>query len=172
MKEKIESEINVLDLIQVDNIRRSDIFSDGFFPLNSVIQVLIMGDENLQVKRVNPDIKEKIETIDDLIEDGWYFVSKSGYEIDGRYLFGQKSFVTKDDLILSIGPYSGTDEMIQVGGAGGGYEGGSSTGGYSNNNGLTAAKSYNNGTGQNNSSGTTTTSSNIKLHGQVIITLN
>ena len=118
LKEKIESEINVLDLIQVDNIRRSDIFSDGFFPLNSVIQVLIMGDENLQVKRVNPDIKEKIETIDDLIEDGWFFISKSGYEIDGRYLFGQKSFVTKDDLILSIGPYSGTDEMIQVGGGG------------------------------------------------------
>ena len=118
LKEKIESEINVLDLIQVDNIRRSDIFSDGFFPLNSVIQVIIIGDENLQVKRANPDVKETIETIDDLIEDGWFFISKSGYEIDGRYMFGEKSFILKDDLILSIGPYSGTEEMIQVDGGG------------------------------------------------------
>ena len=119
LREKIESEINVLDLIQVDNIRRSDIFSDGYFPLNSVIQVIIVGDENLQVKRVNPNIIEKIETPNDLLKDGWFFVSKSGYEIDGRYLFGEESFIIKDDLILSIGPYSGTDEMIQVGGGGG-----------------------------------------------------
>ena len=118
LKEKIESEINVLDLIQVDNIRRSDVFSDGFFPLNSVIQVIITGDENLQVKRVNPNVIEKIETPNDLLKDGWFFVSKSGYEIDGRYLFGEKSFILKDDLTLSIGPYSGTNEMIQVGGGG------------------------------------------------------
>ena len=120
LEEKIEGEINVLDLIQVDNIKRSNIFADGFYPLNSVIQVVINSDKNLQVKRVNPNVIEKIETPNDLLEDGWFFVSKSGFEIDGRYLFGEKSFILKDDLVISIGSYSGTDEMIQSGGAGGG----------------------------------------------------
>ena len=119
-KETIEGSISPMDLIQVNEINRSDYFSDGFYPLNSIIRVLIIGDENLQIKKINTNMKQQLESIDDLTDPGWFFISKSGSKIDARYIFGQESSVSEKNLILSIGSYSETDEIIvgEVGGGG------------------------------------------------------
>jgi len=105
--------VSPLDFIQVENISRSKIFSDEFLPLNSIIQVLIYSDEDLQVKSVNSNVIENLRGINDIQENGWFFLSKAGQKIDGRYIFGQESSVSKNDLAFSIGSYSENDIEIK-----------------------------------------------------------
>jgi len=114
--------VSPLDFIQVENISRSKIFSDEFLPLNSVIQVMILSEEDLQVKSVNSNVIENLQTLGDIQENGWFFISESGKKIDGRYIFGQESSVSKNDLAFSIGSYSENDIGIKEveGGDGGG----------------------------------------------------
>jgi len=102
--EKIaRGEIDPLELLQVENIDRSKIFADRFLPLNSIIQVLIFSEQDVQVKSVNSGIIEKLEHLGNLQENGWFFTSKSGKQIDGRYIFAAESSANKNDLIFSIG---------------------------------------------------------------------
>jgi hypothetical protein len=114
--------VSPLDFIQVENISRSKIFSDEFLPLNSIIQVLIYSEEDLQIKSVNSNVIENLRELGDIQESGWFFISKSGQKIDGRYIFGQESSVSKNDLAFSIGSYSENDIGIKEieGGDGGG----------------------------------------------------
>jgi len=113
--------VSPLDFIQVENISRSKIFSDEFLPLNSVIQILIYSEENLQVRSVNSNVIENLQGLGDIQENGWFFISKEGQKIDGRYIFGQESSVSKNDLAFSIGSYSENDiEIKEVAGSDGG----------------------------------------------------
>jgi len=105
--------VSPLDFIQVENISRSKIFSDEFLPLNSIIQVLIYSEDDLQVKSVNSNVIEDLRGISDIQENGWFFLSKAGQKIDGRYIFGQESSVSKNDLAFSIGSYSENDIEIK-----------------------------------------------------------
>ena len=105
--------VSPLDFIQVENISRSKIFSDEFLPLNSVIQVLIYSEEDLQVKSVNSNVIENLRALGDVQENGWFFMSKAGQKIDGRYIFGPESSVSKNDLAFSIGSYSENDIGIK-----------------------------------------------------------
>jgi len=112
--------VSPLDFIQVENISRSKIFSDKFLPLNSVIQVMIFSEEDLQVKSVNSNVIETLQNLGDVQESGWFFTSKSGKKIDGRYLFGSESSVSKNDLAFLIGAYSVDDIKIKEVKEGGG----------------------------------------------------
>jgi len=105
--------VSPLDFIQVENISRSKIFSDEFLPLNSIIQVLILSEEDLQVKSVNSNVIENLQHLGDIQESGWFFMSNAGQEIDARYIFGQESSVSKNDLAFSIGSYSENDIEIK-----------------------------------------------------------
>jgi len=124
-KQIARGDISPLDFIQVENISRSKIFSDEFLPLNSIIQVLIYSEEDLQVKSVNSNVIENLQTLGDIQESGWFFISKSGQKIDARYIFGQESSVSKNDLAFSIGSYSENDiEIKEVEYVGGDDDGG------------------------------------------------
>jgi len=113
--------VSPLDFIQVENISRSKIFSDEFLPLNSIIQVMILSEEDLQVKSVNSNLIENLQHLGDIQESGWFFISNAGQEIDARYIFGQESSVSKNDLAFSIGPNYGNDiEIKEVEGGNGG----------------------------------------------------
>nr|AIF15237.1 hypothetical protein [uncultured marine thaumarchaeote KM3_70_B03] len=105
--------VSPLDFIQVENLSRSKIFSNAFLPLNSVIQVLIYSEEDLQIKSVNSNLIENLQSLGDIQESGWFFTSKAGQKIDGRYIFGQESSVSKNDLAFSIGSYSENDIEIK-----------------------------------------------------------
>jgi len=113
-------EINPLELLQVENINRSEIFVDKFLPLNSIIHVLLYSDEDLQVKSVNSGVIEKLEHLGDLQDNGWFFTSKSGNKIDGRYIFATESSASKNDLIFSIGDNTGDNIEIKNSESGGG----------------------------------------------------
>ena len=115
--------VSPLDFLQVENISRSKIFSNEFLPLNSIIQVMILSDEDLQVKSVNSNVIEKLQDLGDIQDSGWFFTSKAGQKIDARYIFGQESSVSKNDLAFSIGSYSENDigiKEVEYGGDDGG----------------------------------------------------
>jgi len=108
--------INPLEMIQSENISRSEIFEDKFLPLNSIIHVRIYSLDNLQVKSVNSSIIEKFEHIGNVQENGWFFTTRTGqindltvHEIDGRYIFATESSASKDDLIFSVGDNTGNN---------------------------------------------------------------
>ena len=80
---------------------------------------MILSEEDLQVKSVNSNVIENLQHIGDIQESGWFFMSKAGQEIDARYIFGQESSVSKNDLAFSIGPNYGNDiEIKEVEGGG------------------------------------------------------
>ena len=105
--------ISPLDFIQAENINRSKIFADEFLPLNSIVQVLIFSERDIQVKSVNSNVLEKLQQLVDIQESGWFFTSKSGKHIDARYIFGSESSVSKNALAFSIGDNTGDDIEIK-----------------------------------------------------------
>ncbi|SVD33677.1 uncharacterized protein METZ01_LOCUS386531, partial [marine metagenome] len=108
------------EIIGIENIDRSKIFEDEFLPLNSIVQVLIFSDHDIQVKNVNSSIIEKLEHLGDVQDNGWFFTSKSGKKIDGRYIFAAESSASKNDLIFSIGDNTGDYTEIKNTEEGGG----------------------------------------------------
>ena len=113
-------EINPLEIIGIENIDRSKVFEDKFLPLNSIVQVLIFSDHDIQVKNVNSSIIEKLEHLGNIQENGWFFMSNSGNKIDGRYIFATESSADKNDLTFSIGDNTGDDTEIKNSEDGGG----------------------------------------------------
>jgi len=108
-----DDKISPLEILGVENINRSKLFEDKFLPLNSIVQVLIFSDKDLQVKSVNSGLIEKLQHLGNVQENGWFFTSKSGQMIDGRYIFATESSASKNDLTFLIGDNTGDDILIK-----------------------------------------------------------
>ncbi len=100
--------ISPLEFLKTNELKRSNYFSDDFYPLNSILNVVILSSEATSVNEVNANIVpsqvvggEKIPT--DLTVDGWIFDPESGNKIDGKYLFGEKFSVSKNELLFTLG---------------------------------------------------------------------
>ena len=48
--------LSPLDILVEDELNRSKLFTDGFYPLNSIIHIIILSEEELQVNRTNSEI--------------------------------------------------------------------------------------------------------------------
>ena len=108
-EEMLTDTINPLNLIAAsvpnftgDKVYRSKYFSEGFFPLNSIFNVIVITDPDYKVKNVNGGLIATIATTSDLEDSGWFFTTNSNGIIEGRYLFGTDSSVSNQDLIFSI----------------------------------------------------------------------
>ena len=102
------SEISPLELLKVESLKRSDYFSSGSYPLNSIIQVVILSPENTNVSDIKGNIiptqiidNEKIPI--DISREGWIFDPEEGQRIQGKYIFGEKVSVNKEELKFSLG---------------------------------------------------------------------
>ena len=102
------SEISPLEFLNADNLKRSDYFSSGFYPLNSIIQVVILSSEEINVSNIRGSViptqiidNEKIPT--DITKNGWVFDPEKGQRIQGKYIFGEKTSVDKEELKFSLG---------------------------------------------------------------------
>jgi hypothetical protein len=102
------SKVSPLEFLQVENLKRSNYFNSGFYPLNSIIQVAILSSENTNFSDVNGNIIPT-QTIDneeiplDITKEGWVFDPKEGQRIQGKYIFGEKTTVTNQELQFSLG---------------------------------------------------------------------
>ncbi|HEY8109801.1 MAG TPA: hypothetical protein VIG05_02915, partial [Candidatus Nitrosotenuis sp.] len=80
---KETKEIDTLKLFKVNEIKKSNYFAGGFFPLNSLIHVVVLPA--------------------DVTKSGWFFNSKSGSKIEAMYLFGDEFSAKRQDLIITLG---------------------------------------------------------------------
>ena len=105
------SKISPLMGLGIDKLERSKHFDDNFVPLNSVVQVIILPEYPSKVNLVNTNIIEKLDTVEDISENGWFFTSTSHDHIDERYLFGTLNSVTANELVMEI---DSSDMLIQT----------------------------------------------------------
>ena len=108
--------ISPLELMMVDTLERSKVFMDGFYPLNSIISLTVIPDQNSQITELNSNLIIDPANVEELKTGGWYFDSDSTSElgeiISGKYLFGVKSSVDRKDMYLTIGNNDGTEPII------------------------------------------------------------
>jgi len=104
--------INPLEFLKTDKLIRSDYFSKDFYPLNSILKVVLLSTEPLKVNDVNtkivPDIIKNGERFPEFTTDGWFFDKSSGEKIEATYLFGKKLSVGKNELVFTVGSINGT----------------------------------------------------------------
>ena len=101
-------QVSPLEFLKVENIKRSDYFSTGFYPLNSIIQIVILSPENEKISNIKGNIiptqvidNEKIPT--DITNEGWVFDPQEGQRIQGKYIFGEETSINKEKLKFSLG---------------------------------------------------------------------
>lgn len=101
------SEMSPLEFLQIEEIKRSDYFSTGFYPLNSIIQIVILSPESISISDIKGNIvptqiidNEKIPT--DIKKQGWIFDPQEGERIQGKYIFGEKTSIKKEELKFSL----------------------------------------------------------------------
>lgn len=101
-------EINPLEFLKAEELKRSDYFSTGFYPLNSILQVVILSSESTNVSDVRGNIiptqitdGEKIPK--EITKEGWVFDPEQGKKIQGKYIFGERTSINKDELVFSLG---------------------------------------------------------------------
>jgi hypothetical protein len=102
------TQLSPLEFLDTDELDRSEYFSSGFYPLNSIFQVVILSPESTTISNIKGNIVptqmvdgEKIPT--QLTENGWIFDPEEGQRIQGKYIFGKESSIKSNDLIFTIG---------------------------------------------------------------------
>lgn len=102
------SKVSPLEFLQTESLTRSNYFSSGFYPLNSIIQVIVLSSEETNVSEIQGDIlptqiieNEKIPT--DISNQGWIFDPEVGQKIQGKYIFGKETNVDAKELEFSLG---------------------------------------------------------------------
>lgn len=99
--------IDPLKFLKTEKLERSNYFSQGFYPLNSLFQLIVLPQEPLRVKEVNSKIIPTILRDDekfpeDITQKGWSFISESGDRIEAMYLFGKDFVATSDELVMTL----------------------------------------------------------------------
>ncbi len=104
-----------LELFKTDEINRSDYFSQGFYPLNSLIQVVILSDEE-DILQLRPDlleteIKNGVEIPTDLSKAGWIILSNNQERDEAMYLFGNEFSIKNDELEILFTSFLDNNEV-------------------------------------------------------------
>ena len=116
LKNKITT-ISPLELLGTQKLERSSYFDVGFFPLNSLVQVVFLSNEAIVVTSHGSELvptfeKDGEKFPSDLTKNGWLFDPDSGTQIVGKYLFGKTSVASIEDLQLTIGNSTNSETPI------------------------------------------------------------
>jgi len=116
----IFKKINPLYFLKTDELNRSDYFSSGFYPLNSLLHVVVLSPEPIKVKEVSTELLtttvidgEKIPT--NLESEGWVFDPDAGKKIDGKYLFGKQLSASENSLLITLDSAENVDSITVIG---------------------------------------------------------
>jgi len=104
--------INFLELFDMEKITRSDYFDGKITPLNSVIQLIIIPEEDKQVKAVSTHVITDLTKLENVLKKGWFMSSPAGEMIDLRFLFGESKTVMADELRVETAPWNTSSEII------------------------------------------------------------
>ena len=107
MEETI-TKINPLEFFNIENLNRSDYFSPGNYPLNSIFQIVILANDEINVSDVRGNIipTQMIDGIEipiEITKKGWVFDPQKGEQIQGKYIFGESTSINENELKFSLG---------------------------------------------------------------------
>ena len=109
LMEKLETnvEINPMEFFKIKDLDRSEYFSTGNYPLNSIFQIIILSDEEKTISNVRGNIiptlnVDGIEMPTEITKDGWVFDPKNGTKIQGKYIFGERVSINENELKFSL----------------------------------------------------------------------
>ena len=107
-KSGTDTKINPLEFFKIKDLSRSEYFSTGNYPLNSIFQIIILSNFETNVSNVKGDIipTQKIDGIEiptEITKKGWIFDPKEGAQIQGKYIFGDTTTVNENELKFSLG---------------------------------------------------------------------
>ncbi len=100
--------ISPLEFFNTESLNRSDYFSSGNYPLNSIFQIVIISNDETNVSDVKGYIIptqniDGIEMPTELTKNGWIFDPQKGETIQGKYIFGESTSVNENELKFSLG---------------------------------------------------------------------
>lgn len=123
-------EIDPLGLLGTERLERSGYFDAGFYPLNSLVQVVVLSPGNASVSAVSGRIAptalaggERVPT--DVSQPGWVFDPEAGQRIQGMYIFGGDDAALPGDLAFELGGPAPGGTAAPAGGPGGWQDAGS-----------------------------------------------
>lgn len=122
--------IRPLDYLGVDVLRRSDYFSGAFYPLNSLVHVLVVGNGTIVGSEPGPVETRAEGGVDvpaDLEQAGWIIsggAGEDGGRSDARFLFGRTTSVGADGFSLAVGGPGAAPAAAEAAAAAGGGPGG------------------------------------------------
>jgi len=94
--------IDPIQYLNVNEIKRSSYFSGGFYPLNSLIHVVVITNVPVTIDAISTNEIKKLTTVEDISTNGFFIESNSGNNIDARYLFGLDESVMQNELIMKL----------------------------------------------------------------------
>lgn len=102
------TKINPLEYLQTENLERSEYFSSGFYPLNSLLQVVVLSPESTIVSNVRGNILDTRDVRGELVptdvsKEGWVFDPAEGQKIQGKWIFGKNSYVDENTVMFLLG---------------------------------------------------------------------
>ena len=101
------TKIEPLKFLSTNELKRSEYFSSGFYPLNSIFQITILANEPLSISEVKGNLVPtqiiEGEKIPKEFTKGWVFDPESGEKIQGKFIFGKDTSITNKDLEFSLG---------------------------------------------------------------------
>jgi len=100
------NEIRPQEFLKTEQIKKSEYFAGGFFPLNSLVHVVILPSDNATKIHVD-NVLEAVTTNGqrvpaDLTKSGWFFNSESGDRTEAVYLFGDGNTASAQDLTVRL----------------------------------------------------------------------
>jgi hypothetical protein len=106
--EGLTPKISPLEFFNIESLSRSDYFSSGNYPLNSIFQIVIISNNETNVSDVKGDIIptqniDGIEMPTELTKNGWIFDPQKGKTVQGKYIFGESTSVNENELKFSLG---------------------------------------------------------------------
>ena len=101
------TKVEPLKFLATKELKRSEYFSSGFYPLNSIFQIVVLSNEPLSISNVKgPLIPTQIidgEKIPTEFTKGWVFDPGEGEKIQGKFIFGKDMSITERDLEFFLG---------------------------------------------------------------------
>ena len=117
--EETMSKISPLEFFNIENLNRSNYFSTGNYPLNSIFQITILSNDETNVSDVKGNIIptqiiDGIKIPTEITKNGWIFDPQKGDKIQGKYIFGENTSINENELKFSLGGSNFQSKEIEL----------------------------------------------------------
>jgi len=101
------TKVEPLKFLDTNALKRSEYFSSGFYPLNSIFQIVILSNDSLSMSNIKGNlVPTRIvdgEKIPIEFTKGWVFDPETGERIQGKFIFGKDTSLDSNDLEFFLG---------------------------------------------------------------------